>query len=216
MDIIKSSTPLSARRAFIILSVLMFFFSAQVSLTIYIDSSFIKEAIENSSFFNTWQSGDNLVGAVYTFASLITLLALSIAPRILRRFGNYRWTLNILILHILLMLGLSLFDTALLIIPIFIVETAIISILYFNFDVFLERYSADKNTGTIRGLFLVIGSVAWLLPPFFAGRRQERRKIGALAGQSLGELEARARRRRVRIDGVVEQPEAMILAHFLV
>ena len=49
-----------------------------------------------------------------------------------------------------------------------------------------------------------------------AGDRDERREIGALARQILGELEADARRGRVRIDAVVEQPEAVILAHALV
>ena len=48
MDFLKSHTPLSARAAFIVLSTLMFFFSAQVSLTIYIDSSYLKHTIENT------------------------------------------------------------------------------------------------------------------------------------------------------------------------
>jgi len=173
MDYLKSATPLSARGAFIVLSVLMFFFSAQVSLTIYIDSSYLMESIGKSASFakmQLWDEPEHVVGTLYTFASLITLLGLSFAPKILRKYGNYRWTLSILILHVLLLLGLALFDTAWLIIPVFIIETAVVSILYFNFDVFLERYSKNENTGTIRGLFLVIGSIAWLLPPFFAGK----------------------------------------------
>jgi len=168
----KSHTPLSAKGAIIVLSALMFFFSAQVSLTIYIDSSYIKEAIEHTpslSAMQIWDNPEHMVGALYTFASLITLLALIYAPLILRKFGNYRWTLAILVFHILLLLGLGLFGSAWLIIPLFIVEAALISLLYFNLDVFLERYSTDAETGMIRGFFLVIGSIAWMLPPFFAG-----------------------------------------------
>jgi hypothetical protein len=41
-------------------------------------------------------------------------------------------------------------------------------------------------------------------------------KIGALARQVLGKLEAGARRGCIRIDGVIEQPEAVILADALV
>ncbi len=173
MTILKSRTPLSAKAAFIALSFLTFFFSAQVSLTIYIDSSFLMETIEQTPSMmdlKLWQDPERLVGTIYTFASLITLLALLYAPRILRKVGNYHWTLSILILHTLLLLGLALFDSAWLIIPLFIVEAAMISILYFNLDVFLERYSKDSETGTIRGLFLMIGSIAWLLPPLLAGK----------------------------------------------
>ena len=172
MDLLKSHTSLSARAAFIVLSTLMFFFSAQVSLTIYIDSSYLKHTIENTpSLAQTvlWDEPEHMVGTIYTFASLITLLALLYAPRVLRRMGNYRWSLSILILHILLLLGLALSDSGFLIIPLFIVEAAIISVLYFNLDVFLEQYSRDKETGVIRGLFLMIGSIAWVLPPLLAG-----------------------------------------------
>ncbi len=44
-----------------------------------------------------------------------------------------------------------------------------------------------------------------------AGQRHERSEIGAL-GEVLGELEAGARARRVGIDGVIEQPEAVLVA----
>ena len=48
------------------------------------------------------------------------------------------------------------------------------------------------------------------------GDGDERREIGALARQVLGELEAGTRRGRVGVDAVVEQAEAVILAHALV
>src|SRR3989338_6650725 len=111
----KSHTPLSAKGAIVALSALMFFFSAQVSLTIYMDSSYVKEAIEQTPRFalmQAWDNPEHMVGALYTFASLITLLALIYAPLILRKFGNYRWTLAILVFHILLLLGLGLFGSA--------------------------------------------------------------------------------------------------------
>lgn len=168
----KRSTPLSAKHAFIILSLLMFFFSAQVSLNMYIDSSYLKSAIVSTpgfSLLHMWSNPDHMIGALFTFASLITLFALVSAPRILRRFGNYRWTLSILLLHMMLLLGLALSNSAWFIIPLFMVESALTSILYFNFDVFLEHYSKDENTGVIRGIFMAITSIAWLVPPFMAG-----------------------------------------------
>ncbi len=168
----KRGTPLSAKHAFIILSILMFFFSAQVSLDMYVDSSYLKSTILTTPGFadtHSWMNPDNVIGALYTIASFITLLGLILAPRILRRFGNYKWTLSILIVHMLLLLGLAFSNTAWLVIPLFMVESALTSILYFNFDVFLEHYSKDENTGVIRGIFIAISSIAWFTPPFFAG-----------------------------------------------
>jgi MFS family permease len=69
----------------------------------------------------------------------------------------------------LLLLGLAFSNTAWLVIPLFMVESALTSILYFNFDVFLEHYSKDENTGVIRGIFIAVSSIAWFTPPFFAG-----------------------------------------------
>lgn len=167
----------SSRDAFIILSVLTFFFSAQVALTIYVDSSFLKDTIVKTpslSQTNIWSDPEHMVGAVYTFASLLTILGLLYSTRILRKIGNYRWTLTLFILHALLLLGLSIFENGWFILPMFMIESALISILYFNFDIFLERYSSDKDTGVIRGAFITIGSIAWLLPPMIAGHIVEK------------------------------------------
>src|SRR4029079_5539379 len=49
-----------------------------------------------------------------------------------------------------------------------------------------------------------------------AFKRNERREVRALARQLLGELEAGARRSRIRIDRVVKNAEAVLVAQLLV
>ncbi len=162
----------SAREAFIILSIILFLFSAAISLTVYIDSSYLKDAILNTPSLlkiKLFQNPDNIIGILYTLASLVTLIAFAGAPKILRKLGNYRFTLTLMILNALTLLGLGLGFSAWLIIPLFIFQAVIISILYFNFDIFLERYSNDAETGMIRGIFMTITSIAWLVPPFISG-----------------------------------------------
>ena len=171
----------SNRQAFIMLSLLMMFFSAAVSFTIYIDSSFLTQQISRSAVFagiSFWDDPDQVVGVLYSAASLVTILFLLYAPKFLRRFGNYRWTLGMLITHTLLLLGLAGSENALLVVPLFIVDSALISVLWFNLDVFLEHYSKNENTGAIRGLVAALSSLAWLFPPLLAGAIAEERGFG--------------------------------------
>lgn len=172
MSFLKRQAPLSEKHAFIVLSILMCFSAAQVSLNTYIDSLYLTQAISATSSFEAmkaWADPDKMVGALYTLASLITLLAFFFVPKILRRFGNYKWTLGIMLTQVIVLLGLALFENAWLTIPLFITETALVSILGFNFDIFVERYSKDESTGTIHGVLKALTSLAWLLPPFFSG-----------------------------------------------
>lgn len=162
----------SKRGAIFVLSSLMFFFSAQVSLTIYIDSSFLKDTILHTpslSQVEIFKNPEHVVGAIYMLASLFTVYALFLAPRVLRRIGNYRATLAAFIAHIFMLLLLSITESGWFIIPLFVIEAALMSLLFFNFDIFLERFSKDEHTGVIRGIFLTIGSISWLLPPMIAG-----------------------------------------------
>lgn len=163
------------RLTFFVILALNFFFSAVISLTIYIDSSYLSSAIAGSGFLGdeARANPERYVGFIYTGAALTTIIGLIFAPMALRRIGNYKATLSALILFILMLLGLALTDSALFIIPSFVLAQMLVSVLYFNFDIFLERYSKDVSTGRIRGLYLTLGSIAWLLPPVFAGYLSE-------------------------------------------
>lgn len=165
-------TVASERGALIVLSTLMFFFSAQISLTIYVDSSFLKDTIAGTPSLQSvkiLENPEHVVGAIYVLASLMTIFALFLAPRVLRRIGNYRATLAAFVAHIAMLLLLSATKNGWLIIPFFMVEAALMSLLFFNFDIFLERFSKDEHTGVIRGIFLTVGNISWLIPPMIAG-----------------------------------------------
>src|SRR3989344_7505565 len=62
-----------------------FLFSLSVALMSYINSSFL------SSFV-----GEKLVGIIYTIGSIISILALLIAPQIFRKIGGYRFLLLVI------------------------------------------------------------------------------------------------------------------------
>lgn len=165
----------STRHAFIILSSIVFLLSAVVSFTIYIESSFVRDAIMRTEALNGLATDpDRLVGIVYALASMVTLYALITAPRQLRRFGDYRFTFSLMMILALTLFGLALGGSAFLIIPLFVIKTTLVSILFYNLDLFLEHYSRSENVGVIRGKYATMSALAFLFPPVIAGIIVER------------------------------------------
>lgn len=162
----------NGRNAFYVIYTATFLLSAHAALVTFINSTFLTETIQKSGFLEILSSeteAERLVGILYTIGSILTIFALIYAPLILRRFGNYRTLLTLLFVEAFAMLGMAAFQSVLYIIPLFIIHSAIISIIYFNLDIFLESYSDDSSTGSIRGVFLTTGNLAWIFPPLVAG-----------------------------------------------
>lgn len=112
---------------------------------------------------------EETVGMIYALASLITIILFFNMSRILAIFGNYRVTLFSIVFGVISLLGLALFQSPVFLIPIFIFNQIILNVLYLNLNVFLETYSTDGVTGSIRGMFLTILNIAILIAPFLAG-----------------------------------------------
>jgi len=143
---------------FHVLYVLGFLFAMSLALPIYINSSFLKTFVP-----------EQFVGMLYTASSILTFFGLAFMPLILSKFGNYKTTLIGSMLVTVLLFVLAFTDSALVAIPAFIVYASILTLIYFNFDVFLESYSSDKTTGSTRGSFLTILNIAILISPLIAG-----------------------------------------------
>lgn len=136
-----------------------FFFALHLGITAY----------SNSSYISSFGLNETAVSLVYMAGSLLTILALISLPRLIERIGNIR-SIHYIILALLLLLALiPTTQQVLILIPTFIIYLALLSLVYFELDIFLEHFSDDTNTGRLRGFFLTTISVAWGLSPFFAG-----------------------------------------------
>ncbi len=136
-----------------------FLLSLHFALTAYIGSSFL------SSFI-----GEKSVGFVYAFGSIISILALLIAPKILRYTGGYKFLLWIAGLNIFSLLSLSFIKSAWGAIPIFILYLTLNTLIVFSLDELLKIFSKDSSTGKIRGLYLTVISSAWVMAQLFSGK----------------------------------------------
>ena len=135
-----------------------FLFAIHSAFIAYIDSSFLASFV-----------GEKYVGLIFTISAILSILALSKASLFLSRLGNYRTTIFLLILEALLLAGLASIKIPLVTIPLFIIHYAILTVLILNFDIFIEHFSDNGNTGSIRGTFLTVINLSWVIAPFIAG-----------------------------------------------
>ncbi|MBI4121191.1 MAG: MFS transporter [Parcubacteria group bacterium] len=136
----------------------LFFFSFQLGLTLYITSSFLKNFLPES-----------FVGFVYIAASVASLFALLYTPKVLPTLGNYQTTLALLGLEFFALVAIALWPESPAVIPLFIIYQGFVTISLFNIDIFIERYSEERITGSLRGIMLTVLNIAILLGPLVAG-----------------------------------------------
>ena len=146
------------RPPFYALYLAIFLFSLTFALPLYINSSFLATLVS-----------EKLIGFLYAAEAAFSFLLLLQFPRILQKLGNWRAALLFVALQGLALLALAYFKTPLLIIPVFIATQVFGGLILFNFDVFFEAFSKDKQTGEIRGLMLTVVNIAILLGPLTSG-----------------------------------------------
>lgn len=124
----------------------------------YIDSSFLSTFIQQK-----------FVGNIYIIAYIFVIICFLITPFILRRFGNFKVALFLVITELVALLGVALLVTPIWIIICLMVNLITIPLIYFSADIFLEGYSSNKQTGVIRGIYLTAINLAWVLAQLING-----------------------------------------------
>lgn len=139
-------------------AVLLLIFAAYI--TYYINSSYLKQFIPNES-----------IGLIYTIEAALTILSFLFISRVLRRVGNYRATIGLVITDIFAVLGLASADTLRVAVPLFMIHLICITLTFFNFDIFIEEAIGNKEgeTGSRRGLLLALSSFVGAVTPLLAG-----------------------------------------------
>ncbi len=148
-------TSLSHKR--LVMYVIGFVFNLSYAIPTYISSTFLAKI-----------TSDSLVGIVYTASSILAIAAFIEMPSLMRRFGNFKVTIALLILEILSLAGLITGRDTMVIISAFMLNFVTIALINFTLDVFLEQFSNNGKTGRIRGSFLTVVSLAWLVAPLLS------------------------------------------------
>lgn len=131
------------------------FVSFHYALVIYLNSSFL------SKYFT-----DTQISSLYVIGSILNVIILLNASKILEQISNYKFSLYTIFLEFLAISCLAVTTSPFLIALSFIIHLSAISTLLFNLDVFVESVSKDETiTGSIRGTYLTITNIMIVLAP---------------------------------------------------
>lgn len=142
----------------LIIYLLGFLFSIPLALTSYINSTFLEGYIS-----------ENYVGFVYIIASLITIWSLSKAPELLTKIGNRKASMWFSIASFFSLLLMAFGEKDFLVIPAFIIYFIFSNILIASLDIFIEESSKRSSIGKLRGLYLMIINLAWVIAQTISG-----------------------------------------------
>ncbi len=140
------------------ISVMSFFLALHIALPTYF----------NSSFLSTITSENNL-SLIYSIQAVLTIIGLLFMSSILRKFGNYRTSIILIILQTFFFYGILNFTSPYIIISFFILALTMVNLIGFTFDVFLGENTDIENTGAIRGHYMTVTNSAWILGPLIGG-----------------------------------------------
>jgi len=148
--------PTGRHTSSIVYSILVigFIYTLHLVLPVYVTSSFLATFTD-----------ERTVGILYTVGSIVTILGLFSIEKILQRFGNYRTSITLVFIQMVLFYGFITANSFLMISIIFVLSSAVVALIGFNLDVYLETYTDVQHTGGVRGLYMAINNSAWILAP---------------------------------------------------
>ncbi len=139
----------------------LLFLSLHWAVVLYINSSYLEQFVT-----------PKIVSGLYIVGAIITIIAFLYASQLLTSIGNFRLTLGLTILEFGALLGMAYTNNVYLAVGLFVIHQAIVPILLFSLDIFMEELIGDKeeSTGGRRGILLTIMSITAALASLGMGK----------------------------------------------
>ena len=118
----------------------------------------------NSSFLSLF-ADERTVGFIYMMGAAVSILGFLLAPPVIRRLGNYTTTLWLVAIQIVLFWGLVTSTDPYVIVGLFVLQSAVVSLIGLSLDIFLEVYTAGHSVGAVRGLYTATLNASWVVGP---------------------------------------------------
>lgn len=138
--------------------ILTLLFTLHVTPATYIESSFLGQFVSTGT-----------LGFIFSLASIVSIFAFIYVRPLLRRFGNYKTFLFVLLTELVTLLYMATSDTGWIVLTAFIIGHTMRNLAFFHLDIFLEELSPDKDTGGIRGMYLTVMNISFIVGPLLGG-----------------------------------------------
>lgn len=142
------------KKSLTVLYVMAFFLSLSGALPAYIQSSYIES-----------YAGISAVNWFFIAANLVSLFAILVFPKLIKRYGNYLTTGIIALLFLISLSVLGFTTNPVLIFFFFILMQIAIYLIWINMDIFVKEFSDNATTGETRGVYFTIINFAWIISP---------------------------------------------------
>ena len=118
----------------------------------------------NSSFLALF-ADERTIGFIYMAGAAFAILGFLVAPDIIRRVGNYKTAMFLVLLQIIIFYGLISATSPELLAILFILQSGIVSLIGLTLDIFLEVYTSTASVGSVRGLYTATLNASWVVAP---------------------------------------------------
>ena len=118
----------------------------------------------NSSFLSLF-TDEQTVGYIFMTGAALSILGFLFMPSVIRRMGNYSASFLLVCIQIALFYGLVTATSPTSIVILFILQTAVVSLMSLTLDIFLEVYTDAQKIGATRGLYNATLNVSWVIAP---------------------------------------------------
>lgn len=136
-----------------------FVFTIHYALLLYVGSTFIEQAAPGYS-----------PELIYGLVAALTIILVTYTPSLLRSLGQFRATLLVIAAICLSTAGLAIVGIpAWASMSLFVILGALQTVLRYDLDIYVEKYSRNTSTGWTRGVFLTVINTAVALSPLAAG-----------------------------------------------
>lgn len=127
-----------------------------MALPAYITSTFLSQFVNPRS-----------VGVIYTISSVFAIIIFALTPYILKKIGNLKLTLFVIIAAFISLIGLAFIKSSIITPILFVFYFLYVAIIVFNLDIFVEHSSENALTGGIRGAYLAFINSSWIISQVF-------------------------------------------------
>ncbi len=140
------------------LGVIGFFYALHSAIPNYFNSSFLRTFLD-----------EKMVSFIYLIISALTIIGFLSIHSILKKIGNFKLAILLILIQIITFYGLITQTNPDIVTALFIIEMCIVSFISLTLDIFLQKSSSSKNTGSIRGHYMTIINMAWVFSPLLGG-----------------------------------------------